>query len=334
MTMWWSTPGCIIMLTLGLLAAPLASHAQPVGKMPHVGILAPGTPPRHGVEAFRQGLRALGYVESQTIALEIRWDEGKPERWPELAAELAARHVDVLVAGTSGATEAARHATGTIPIVMAVHQSPVEWGHVASLARPGGNITGLSVMTREITQKRLELLKEAVPNLSRVAVLWEATSPSRPSRGRQLERDALEGAAHALGVQLVHLEMEGAEALARTFAAATQAGVHAVITAQQPFFHTYRAQVATLALQHRLPLMSGEVGVAEAGGLMTYGTNITELWRRAATYVDKILKGAKPADLPVEQPTTFELVINLKTAEALGLTIPPTLLFQADEVLR
>jgi putative tryptophan/tyrosine transport system substrate-binding protein len=299
--------------------------------MPHIGILAPGTPPRHSVEAFQQGLRALGYVEGQTIALEIRWDEGKAERWPELAAELAARNVDVLVAGNSIATEAAKHATGTIPIVMAVHPYPVEWGHVASLGQPGGNITGLSVMTREITQKRLELLKEAFPRLARVAVLWQVASPSR---GRQLERDALEGAAHALGVQLVHLEMEGAEALARTFAAATQAGVHAVITAQQAFFHTYRAQMATLALQHRLPLISGEVGVAEAGGLITYGPNITELWRRAAIYVDKILKGAKPGELPVEQPTKFELIINLKTAKALGLTIPPSLLLLADEVIR
>src|SRR5262249_38424663 len=178
----------------------------PAGTMPHIGILAPGTPPRHGVEAFRQGLRALGYVEGQTIALEIRWDEDKPERWPKLAAELAARNVDVLVAGTSSATEAAKHATGTIPIVMAAHPSPIEWGHVASLARPGGNITGLSVMTREMTQKRLELLKEAVPSLARVAVLWQTARPSPPSRGRQLERDALEGAAHVLGVQLVHLE--------------------------------------------------------------------------------------------------------------------------------
>jgi len=332
--MWYSTAGCIVMLTLGLLAAPLATHAQPAGKMPRIGILAPGPPPRPGVEAFRQGLRALGYVEGQTIALEIRWDEGKPQRLLELAAELAALNVDVLVAGTSGATEAAKRATGTIPIVMASHPHPVEWGHVASLARPGGHITGLSVMTIEMTQKRLELLKEALPSLSRVAVLWQVASPSRSSRGHQLERDALEGTAHVLGVQLVHLEVDGAEALARTFAVATREGVHAVITAQQPFFHTYRAQVATLALQHRLPLMSGEVGVAEAGGLMTYGTNITELWRRAATYVDKILKGAKPGDLPVEQPTKFELIINLKTAKALGMTIPPSLLLLADEVIQ
>jgi putative ABC transport system substrate-binding protein len=237
----------------------------------------------------------------------------------------------VLVAGSGGAAQAAKRATTTIPIVILVGVDPVEQGLVASLARPGGNITGLSVMTIELTQKRLELLKEAVPSISRVAVLW---GPASPSRGRKLERDAFEGAARVLGMQLVQLEVHGADDLDRTFKLATGEGVHAVITAQSPVFHTYRAQIAALALQHRLPLISGEDGVAEAGGLMTYGANIADLWRRTASYVDHILRGTKPADLPVEQPTKFELVINLKTAKTLGITLPSTLLILADEVIQ
>jgi putative ABC transport system substrate-binding protein len=320
----------LVILAGGILVVPLTPAAQPPEQHPRIGILAPGTPPRSSVEAFRQGLHARGYVEGQTIALEIRWDEGQPERWPALAAELVARHVDVLVAGSGGAAQAAKRATTTIPIVMLVGVDPVEQGLVASLARPGGNITGLSVMSMELTQKRLELLKEAVPNLSRVAMLW---GPVSPSRSRQLERDAFEGAARVLGVQLVQLEVHGADDLARTFQLATEERVDAVITAQHPVFHTYRAQIAALALQHRLPLMSGEDGVAEAGGLMTYGANIADLWRRTASYVDRILRGTKPADLPVELPIKFELVLNLKTAKALGMTMPPSLLLLAEEVI-
>ena len=314
-----SVLGLLVILAGGMLVVPLAPAAQPTEQLPRIGILVPRTPPRYSVEAFRQGLHALGYVEGQTIALEIRWDEGQPERWPELAAELVARHVDVLVAGTGGAAQAAKRATTTIPIVMLVGVDPVKQGLVASLARPGGNITGLSVMTIELTQKRLELLKEAVPSISRVAVLW---GPASPWRSRKPERDAFEGAARVLGLHLVQLEVHGADDLARTFQLATGEGVHAVITAQHPVFHTYRTQIAALALQHRLPLMSGEEGVAEAGGLMTYGANITDLWRRTASYVDRILRGTKPAVLPVEQPIKFDLVINLKTAKALGMTMP------------
>jgi putative tryptophan/tyrosine transport system substrate-binding protein len=322
-----SIVGVIIALILSMLAAPLAANAQPVGKLPRLGILAPGTPPGRAVEALRQGLRDLGYVEGQTIALEIRWDEGKPERSPDHAAELVALHVDILVTGTGVATGAAKHATGTIPIVMASHPEPVERGHVASLARPGGNITGLSLMTPEMNQKRLELLKEALPGLVRVAVLWDGAFPAT----RQW--DAFETAAHGLGIALRRLEVRGPDDLRSAFAAA-RGDVQAVITGVSPLFFIHRAQVAALALQHRLPLMSGEPGVAEAGGLMTYGPNIPELWRRAAVYVDKILKGAKPADLPVEQPRKFEFVINLKTAQTLGLMVPPHLLVFADEVLQ
>ena len=323
--------GLLVILAGGMLVVPRAPAAQPTAQHPRIGILAPGTPPRHTVEAFRQGLHALGYVEGQTIALEIRWDEGQPERWPELAAELVARNVDVLVAGSGGAAQAAKRTTTTIPIVILVGVDPVEQGLVASLARPGGNITGLSVMTIQLTQKRLELLKEAVPSISRVAVLW---GPASPWRSRKQERDAFEGAARVLGVQLVQLEVHGADDLARTFQLATGEGVHAVITAQNPVFHTYRAQIAALALQHHLPLISGEVGVAEAGGLMTYGANITDLWRRTASYVDRILRGTKPADLPVEQPMQLELVLNLKSAKTLGITLPSTLLILADEVIQ
>jgi ABC-type uncharacterized transport system substrate-binding protein len=326
--MWCSIVAVMIALPLSMLVAPLAAHAQPVGTLPRLGILA-SSPPRTSpsIEALRQGLRDLGYVEGQTIVLEIRWHEGQPERLSDLAAELVALPVDLIVAGTGVATGAAQHATDTIPIVMASHPEPVERGHVASLARPGSNITGLSMMIPEMSQKRLELLKEAVPGLARVAVLWDGAMPAT----RQW--DAFETAARELGITLRRLEVRSPEDVRGAFAAA-QGDAQAVITGQSPLFGLHRAQVTALALQHRLPLMSGEHGMAEAGGLMTYGPNIPELWRRAAVYVDKILKGAKPADLPVEQPTKFELVINLKTAQALGLTIPPTLLILADEVIR
>ena len=318
----------IVTFALSVLMAPPAATAQPARQMPRIGVLAPGTPAGPWVDAFRQGLRDLGYVEDETIALDLRWDEGKRERSTDFAAELVARQVDIIVAGTTGATEAARHATGTIPIVMAANTDPVGWGHVASLARPGGNITGLSVMTPELNQKRLELLKEAVPRLSHVAVLWNTRGPfARQSA-------AFETAAGALGVQLRLLEVRDPDDLDGAFATAAREGVQAVITGQQAFFTTHAARVATLALHHRLPTMSGEVGFAEAGGLMTYGPNIAGLWHRAATYVDKLLKGAKPANLPVEQPAKFEFIINLKTAKALGITMPASLLVLADEVLQ
>jgi putative tryptophan/tyrosine transport system substrate-binding protein len=321
-----STLGLLVMLACGMLMAPLVVAAQQAKQIPRIGILAPGTPPRPSVEAFRQGLRDLGYVEDQTITLAYRWDEGKAGPWPALVAELVALKVDVIVAGTGSATEAAKHATGTIPIVMASHPNPVERGAVTSLAQPGGNITGLTPMTPEMNQKRLELLKEAVPGLARVAVLSSSTLT--------WERDTFETAARLLGVQLRFLEVRSPDDLDGAFAAAIREEVQAVITGQQSFFSTHRARVAALALQHRLPTMSGEIGFAEAGGLMTYGPNLAELWRRAAYYVDRILKGRQPADLPVEQPTKFELVLNLKTARALGITFPPTLLVLADEVLQ
>jgi putative tryptophan/tyrosine transport system substrate-binding protein len=323
-----STLRCLVTLACGLLALPLVVAAQPTRQMPRIGILAPGSPPRPSVEAFQQALRDLGYVEGQTITLEIRWNEGKPARYPALAAELVARNVDVIVAGTGGATRAAKAATRTIPIVMAAHSNPVEQGHVTSLARPGGNITGVALMTPEINQKRLELLKDAVPGLARAAVLWDATG------GPTWQREPFETAARQLGVQLQFLEVRSPDDLAGAFAAVTREGLHAVLAAQQPFFATHRARIAALALQHRLPTMAGDPGTAEAGFLMSYGPNIIESWRYAAVYVDKILKGATPAELPVEQPRKVELILNLKTAQALGLTFPPHLLVLADKVIQ
>jgi putative ABC transport system substrate-binding protein len=271
----------------------------------------------------------LGYIEGQTITLEIRWADNQPERYPALVAELMRLSVDIIVAGDAAAALAAQHATHTIPIVMAVSADPVRDGLVASLARPGGNITGLSIMVPDVVGKRLELLRDAVPGLSRVALLLDTGIPSQPA-----ERHDHEAAARGLGVQLLPLEVRSPDEFAGAFQRATQGQAQALIMAQSPLFSTYRTRLAELALASRLPTMSGEVGYAHAGGLMNYGPHLPDSWYRAATYVDKILKGAKPGDLPVEQPMMFELVINLKTAKALGLTIPPHLLVLADEVIQ
>jgi putative ABC transport system substrate-binding protein len=330
--MWCRAVGCILTLTLSLLAALLAAHAQPAGKVPRIGVIMQGISPGEAgdeLDVFRQGLRDLGYVEGQTIALEVRWGEGQHERYPALAADLARLPVDVIVAAGGSPARAAKHATTTIPIVMLVGVDPVAQGLVASLARPGGNVTGLTVMTRELSGKRLELFTETVPGLSRVALLVDAGNPNR-----QVHLYDYEAAARVLGVQLLPLEVGGPDDFVGAFQAATQGQAQALIMAQGALFLTQRARLAELALASRLPTMSGETGYAEAGGLMHYGPDIPGSFRRVAVYVDKILKGAQPADLPVEQPTKFELVINLKTAQALGITIPPTLLFLADEVLR
>jgi putative ABC transport system substrate-binding protein len=330
--MWLRTVGCIVTLTLSLLAAPLAADAQPAGKMPRIGVLRPGVSPGEpgrGADRFFQALRDLGYIEGQTIALEVRWAENQPERLPDLATELVRLPVDIIVAGDTAGALAAKHATSTIPIVMAVSFDPVRDGLVASLARPGGNITGLSIMVPELAGKRLELLREAVPGLARVALLLDTGPPNWHA-----QRHDHEAAARGLGVQLLPLEVRGPDEFAGAFQAATQGHAQALIMVQSPLFTTHRAQLAELALASRLPTMSGEVGYAQAGGLMNYGPNLPESWHRAATYVHKILKGAKPADLPVEQPTKFELIINLKTAKALGITMPPPLLVFADEVIQ
>jgi putative ABC transport system substrate-binding protein len=269
----------------------------------------------------------MGYVEGQNLVFVERYAEGKADRLPALAAELVERHVHVIVVGDTPAIRAAIQATTTIPIVMATVADPVERGFVQSLARPGGNVTGVGGLVQEVSEKLLELLKEAVPSMRQVAVF---TSP----QGRAPQSRELETAAHARGVQLQFLKVQGPDAIERVFATATREGADALLLLPNLLFGMDERRIAALALQYRLPAIFWRRDFAEAGGLMAYGPRMPDLWRRAAALVGKILNGAKPADLPVEQPMTFELVINLKTAKALGLTIPPTLLYQADEVIK
>ncbi len=315
--------------TAASTAWPLAAGAQTPSKIPRVGYIV-GTSSAasgHTVGAFRQGLRELGYVEGQTIALEVRWAEGRNERIPELVAELVGLKMDVLVVASSQAALAAKKATGTIPIVM-VGADPVGLGVVASLARPGGNVTGLSIFNEEIIGKRLELLKELVPGLTRVAVLRNPIVAAHATFWQETEV-----AARKLGVALQPFEVRGPEDFEAAFGAATRGNAQALIAFDDSLTLAYRPQIVALAASSRLPAMYGFREFPDEGGLMSYGPTFVDLFRRAATFVDKILKGAKPADLPVEQPTKFELVINRRTANALGLTVPPALLAQADEVI-
>jgi putative ABC transport system substrate-binding protein len=332
MTMWCGAVGGIVTLILGLLATPFAVEAQQPAKVHRIGFLGAGSPPASAArtEAFRQGLRELGYVEGQTMVIEWRYAEGKLDRLRALVAELVRLQVDVLVTAAPSSTRAAMEATATLPIVMAgIGGDPVAAGFVASLAQPGGNGTGLTAFAEELSGKQLELLKEIVPRLSHVAVLGTSTLPVYAQVLKELER-----AARALGVQLQYLDVRGPKDVARVFQAASKGRADAVLVLASPILESHRTQGADLAAQHRLPAIYPFSEFAEAGGLVTYGVRIAELYRRAATYVDKILKGAKPADLPVEQAMKFELVINLQAAQALGLTIPPSLLFQADKVIR
>jgi putative tryptophan/tyrosine transport system substrate-binding protein len=315
--------------TAASAAWPLAVGAQTPPKIPRVGFIAGANPAaaEHTFGAFQQRLRELGYVEGQSIALEVRWAEGRMERIPELVAELVGLKMDVLMAAISPAALAAKKATQTIPIVM-VAGDPVGLGLVASLARPGGNVTGLSYFNEAIIAKRLEFLKELVPGLVRVAVLRNPIVEVHPIFWQETEV-----AARKLGVALQPLDVRGPEDFEAAFAAATRGNAQALVAFDDSLTVTYRPQIAALAASSRLPAMYGFREFPDDGGLMSYGTSFVDLFRRAATYVDKILKGAKPADLPVEQPTKFEFVINRKTANALGLTVPPTLLAQADEVI-
>jgi putative ABC transport system substrate-binding protein len=308
---------------------PLAVAAQTAPKMPRVGYIgsARRTEVSHRFEAFRQGLRDLGYVEGQTIALEVRWAEGRIERIPELVAELVGLKVDVLVAGNSLTAQAAKKATGTIPIVMAA-TDPVGLSLVANLSRPGGNVTGLSYFSEAISGKRLQILKELVPGLTRVAVLRNPLTPSDAVFWRETEE-----AARKLGVELQPLEVRGPDDFEAAFAAANRGDAHALIAFDDILTLTYRHRIVPLAASSRLPAIYGFREFPDDGGLMSYGPNLSDSLRRMATFVDKILKGAKPADLPVEQPTKFDFIVNLKTAKTLGLIVPPTLLIQADEVI-
>jgi len=329
--MWCSTLGCLVTLTLSLLVPSLAAEAQQLTKVHRIGWLGAGSPlsSRAYVEAFQQSLRDLGYIEGQNLAVESRYAEGKMERLPELAAELVHLTMDVLVTSGSPATQAAQHVTRTLPIVGVALADPLGTGFAANFARPGGNITGLAFQNADLSTKRLELLTAAVPGVTRVAVLWDSHFPASPSAVR-----AVEEAARALGVQIHLLEVQGPEDFARVVAAATRERAQALFQVASPLFSTQRETFIDLVTKSRLPATCETRPFVVAGCLMTYGPSFPDMYRRAASYVDRILKGAKPADLPVEQPMKFELVINLKTAEALGLTIPPTLLFQADEVLR
>jgi putative ABC transport system substrate-binding protein len=317
----------------GLLALPLAAEAQQAAKIPRIGFLALNVAPNpHLPEAFRQGLRDLGYVEGRNLVIEYRDAEGKPERLPALAAELVALKVDVILAGGTSQALAAKQATKTLPIVFAQAGDPVASGLVTSLARPGGNVTGLSNLTSDLVGKHLELLKQAVPGVGRVAVLWRAGE-----LGERTERDMLKGAevaGRALGVRLQFVEVRGPADLDRAFSDMITARAGALTVLGSALFATERRRLVDLVAKNRLPAVYPWREFVDAGGLMGYGANFADLYRRAATYVDKILKGAKPADLPVEQPTKFELVINLKTAKALGLTIPQSLLGRADEVIQ
>jgi len=313
-----------LVLTLGILVTPLAAHAQQAGKIPRVGVIAN----RVGYDAFREGLRDLAYKEGENIALEFRSTEARGVQLLDLATELVRLGVDVIVAATTPAVLAAKEATATIPIVTLV-LDPVASGLVASLAQPGGNITGLTFNEVDTSAKRLQLLKEAVPSATRLAVL---TNPTNPSSGPALRETA--DAARALGMQVQSFELGGPESFERTFAAITTGRAEALIVlpATLPFVH--RTQIVALAIRNRLPAMFWRREFVDVGGLMAYGPDQPKVYRRAAVYVSKILQGAKPAELPIEQPKSFELVINLKTAGALGLTIPKSVLLLADEIIR
>jgi putative ABC transport system substrate-binding protein len=315
----------------GLLAAPLAGEAQPAGTR-RIGLLETSSPSPARVrlwEILRQRLRELGYLEAQSIAFETRFGEGKTDRLPGLAAELVALKVDVIVTSGTPASLAAKQATRTIPIVMAQLADPVGAGLVASLGRPGGNVTGLTTQDADLGGKRLEMLQEVVPRVSRFAVLIDETS-----LGSRLIARGTQVAAESLGVQLQSVGVRGPEELDRAFSAMREARAGALIVESSSLLFTSRTRLADLALKNRLPTMFAQKEYVEAGGLMAYSADFSDLFRRAATFVDKILKGAKPADLPVEQPTKFDFVINLKTAKALGVTIPQSLLGRADEVIQ
>jgi putative ABC transport system substrate-binding protein len=314
-----------------LLAAPLAARAQPTGKVPRVGWLSPGSATSDAtfLASFRDALRELLWVEGQNIAIEPRWAEGRFERLPDLAVELVRLNVDVIVTVVTQASLAAKRATRTIPIVMVGVGDPLGSGLVASLARPGENVTGPSSMLAEVSGKQLALLKETVPKASPVAVLWNPTNPVWQAAALR----ETEGAARALGLRLQLQEARGPDQLEGAFAAMIREHAGALFVPADIILVRHAQQIAALAARHRLPAMYGFREHAEAGGLMSYAANFAVMYRRAAVYVDKILNGARPADLPVERPTKFELVINLKTARALGLTIPPSLLARADEVI-
>jgi putative ABC transport system substrate-binding protein len=319
-----------LLISALLITAPVA-EAQQATKIPRIGYLSANFASSElaRTDAFWQGLRGLGYAEGKNIVIEFRFAEGKRDRAPALATELVRLKVGVIVTAGTGSTRTANEATNTIPIVMTQDPDPVGNGFVASLARPGGNITGLSTLSRELSGKRLELLKEIIPKLARVAVLGTSTNSSNAQALRETEL-----AAGALAVKLQYLDVRGPRDIETAFRAASKERADAVIFLGGPVLASHRTQFADLAVKSRLPATYWRSDIVEAGGLMSYAVNLADLDRRAAVFVDKILKGAKPADLPVEQPTKFELVINLKAAKQIGLTIPPSVLARADRVIK
>ena len=321
-----------ILLIIATIRVGALAQAQQPAKVPRIigflGVTSPSTISAR-VEALRQGLRELGYEEGENIVIEYRWAEGKFNRLPDLAAELVRLKVDVIVAAGPADTRAAKEATNTIPIVMGFDNDPVGSGFVASLAHPGGNITGLSTLSPELSGKRLELLREVLPKLFRVAVLGTSIQPGNTQSLKETEL-----AARAFGIQLQHLDVLDPKDIQTAFRAASKGGADAVLVLQSPVFNPRRIHLAELAVKNRLPAMYPQGEYVEDGGLMTYGPSMTDLFRRGATYVDKILKGAKPADLPVEQPKKFDFIINLKAAKQIGLTIPPNVLARADKVIK
>jgi putative ABC transport system substrate-binding protein len=309
-----------------------ATYAQQPTHVPRLGFVIAGQPegPTKLTDAFRQGLRELGYVEGENIRIELRWHPPeRPDLLPGIASELVRSKVDVLLAPTTPEILALKQATNTIPIVMIAPSDPVGTGLVESLARPGGNVTGLAWMSRDIMGKRLELLREAVPKVSRMSDLW---NPRNPSTQRDFKE--IEVAARALGITVHSAEVREPNEFVGAFSSMTRARADALVVQADYLTWVHRKQIVDLALQRRLPTMFFAREYVDAGGLMSYGANLAELFRRSASYVDKILKGVRPVDLPVEQPTNFELVINLKTAKALGITIPESILLRADEVIR
>jgi putative ABC transport system substrate-binding protein len=321
----------IIGVGAAALAAPLAARGQPTGKARRIGFLDTGSSEVGRLrlwEAFRQRMRELGYIEGDTVVFEPRWTEGKAERLRGLAAELVNLQVDVIVAAATPATQMVMRATKTIPIVMAATNDPVGQGFVVSLNRPGGNTTGLATMESDLSAKRLALLRDIVPQASRFAVIWDAGNEGAAGPVRNVE-----SAAQALGISLQSLAVRGPEEFDAAFASMVRDQAAALIVVGSPAFFAERTRLADLAIKHREPAMFNEGSYAEAGGLIAYGSDFAKHFRRAADYVDKILKGAKPGELPIEQPTNFHLVINLKTAKALGITIPPSILALADEVI-
>jgi len=321
--------GLAVVLTVSLILAPVA-EAQPPTKVARIGCLWSGSASAFSsrLQAFREGLRELGYREEQTVALECRFAEGKFDRLPALAAQVVSLKPDVIVTAGDASIRAARQATKAIPIVVANTGDLVGPGHVASLARPGGNVTGLVDMSPELSAKRLQLVKEAIPKTTRVAILWNPTNPVKVADTRQTQT-----AARALGIQVLSVEARNASDLEPGFATMARERMDALLVSDDALINNNRKLIVDLAERTRLPAIYFNNAWAQAGGLMAYGPSEQETYRRAAVFVDKILKGAKPADLPVEQPTKFELVINLKTAKALGLTIPQSVLGRADQVI-